>query len=224
MADKPFKKPAPTSSGGNESWNFLITSLVILALLYGLYQYIISASSAGSGAIGKVGYYFSVLPDYLIPFFAKFMVLGIFVGIAFAILSVIWGMKYFEELKKTKEVLKIHISEEEEAEEFGEFHFKWEEVVKYANSQNENDWVRAIISADVILGDILDRMNLPGDTIGDKLKAVEKGDFQTLDDAWEAHKIRNAIAHSGLDFQINQREVTRVIGLYETVFQEFKII
>jgi hypothetical protein len=53
---------------------------------------------------------------------------------------------------------------------------------------------------------------------------VAKGDFKTLDAAWEAHKIRNAIAHEGSDFVLSQRESKRVIGLYEMVFNEFNYV
>ena len=67
-------------------------------------------------------------------------------------------------------------------------------------------------------------LNLHGDTIGDKLKAVEKSDFLTIDNAWEAHKARNQIAHDGADFQLNQREAMRIISLYESVFREFQMI
>ncbi len=101
---------------------------------------------------------------------------------------------------------------------------KWEKIINHLESQNENDWRIAIIEADIMLGELLDKLSLPGDTIGDKLKAVEKSDFATLDDAWEAHKIRNRISHDGQTFMINQRDARVVIGLYEKVFKEFEII
>ena len=101
---------------------------------------------------------------------------------------------------------------------------KWEKIVSHAESLNENDWRIAIIEADIMLAELLEKLSLPGDTIGEKLKAVEKSDFKTLDDAWEAHKIRNRISHDGQTFMINQRDAKVVIGLYENVFKEFEII
>jgi hypothetical protein len=100
----------------------------------------------------------------------------------------------------------------------------WQRIVDHINSENPNDWRLAIIEADIVLGEILEKMGLPGETIGDKLKAVEKSDFTSIDAAWEAHKVRNAIAHEGNAFQLNQREAKRVIGLYEQVFKEFHYI
>ena len=61
-------------------------------------------------------------------------------------------------------------------------------------------------------------------TIGEKMKAIEKSDFLSIDLAWEAHKIRNSIAHIGSNFELNEREAKRAIALFETVFREFQII
>lgn len=100
----------------------------------------------------------------------------------------------------------------------------WEKIEKLMGSENENDWRHAIIEADIMLSDLLENMHLPGETIGDKLKAVEKSDFVTLDNAWEAHKIRNQIAHDGSSFVLSQREAKRVIALFRTIFEEFHIV
>ena len=101
---------------------------------------------------------------------------------------------------------------------------KWEKIENHIESLNENDWKLAIIEADVILNEIINNLHLPGETMGEKMKAVEKSDFLTIDNAWEAHKIRNQIAHEGSDFILTQREARRVIELYRSVFEEFQII
>ena len=101
---------------------------------------------------------------------------------------------------------------------------KWEQILKLSESSNHSDWRLAIIEADIILDDLLEKMRLPGETMGEKLKAIEKSDFVTLDEAWEAHKARNMIAHEGSNFLLNQRETRRIISLYEAVFKEFHLI
>lgn len=101
---------------------------------------------------------------------------------------------------------------------------KWERVLELIDSLNENDWRLAIIEADIMLAELLEKMQLPGDTIGDKLKLIEKSDFNTLDNAWEAHKSRNAIAHQGSNYALNQREARRIISLYQSVFEEFQMV
>ncbi|PIR38842.1 MAG: hypothetical protein COV34_00170 [Candidatus Zambryskibacteria bacterium CG10_big_fil_rev_8_21_14_0_10_42_12] len=101
---------------------------------------------------------------------------------------------------------------------------RWQRVMKHAETDNPNDWKVAILEADIMLDELLDRLGYRGDSMGEKMKQIEKSDFITLDKAWEAHKIRNAIAHEGSEFLINKREVLRVIGLYKEVFDEFYYI
>jgi hypothetical protein len=101
---------------------------------------------------------------------------------------------------------------------------RWDHVVALSEAPNPSDWRQAVLEADILLGELLDNLFLPGETIAEKLKSAEKSDFGTLDNAWEAHKIRNQIAHEGQNFQISQREARRMITLYKSVFEEFKII
>ncbi|MSR71468.1 MAG: hypothetical protein EXS50_02220 [Candidatus Taylorbacteria bacterium] len=111
---------------------------------------------------------------------------------------------------------------EEKAIANTEMNKKWERVAAHISSKNPNDWKIAIIEADIILGDILDSMGYQGESIGEKLKRVAKGDLTTLDKAWEAHKIRNAIAHQGSSFLLNERDAKQAIDDYQAVFTEFE--
>lgn len=101
---------------------------------------------------------------------------------------------------------------------------RWEHVKKLMESDNEGDWRTAIIEADIMLSDMVDRMQYPGETLGEQLKSVEKSDFDTIDNAWEAHKFRNRIAHEGSGVNLSRREARRVIALYESVFKEFRYV
>ncbi len=101
---------------------------------------------------------------------------------------------------------------------------RWARVVELINSNEPSDWKLAIIEADVILEGLLRAQGYDGEGVGEMLKGIEPSDFLTLDAAWEAHKIRNRIAHSGSDFDLTEREAKRVITLFESVFKEFQII
>ncbi len=100
----------------------------------------------------------------------------------------------------------------------------WQRVMELSESDNPSEWKLAIIEADAMLDRMLKGMGYPGDTVGDRLKAIERSDFTSLDDAWEAHKVRNRIAHEGGDFLITGRETRRVILMYKRVFEEFRLI
>jgi hypothetical protein len=101
---------------------------------------------------------------------------------------------------------------------------RWQRVIAHISSDNPSDWRLAILECDIILDELLDKQGYYGGTIGDKLKNADPAHFKTIDNAWEAHKIRNAIAHEGQDFTLTQREARRIVGLYETVFREFDFV
>ncbi len=101
---------------------------------------------------------------------------------------------------------------------------RWRRIEEQIASPIENDWRLAILEADIMLGDVLNVRGYIGDSIGEQLKGLTRGDLATLDQAWDAHKVRNHIAHRGTMHDINQREAKRVITEYEQVFRELKLI
>lgn len=183
-----------------------------------------SASSAAKASIA-LSNFFHDIPYFLVNFFARYAVLSVFLSIAFLILSIIYINKFLAIKKKIMDSI-IPVGGEVEST-VGEKEFvnpKWQQVERHINSLNQSDWRLAILESDIILSELLDSMALTGESIGEKLRAIEKSDFNSLDEAWEAHKIRNAIAHEGSDFLITEREAKRVISLYKKVFDEFEII
>ena len=100
---------------------------------------------------------------------------------------------------------------------------RWEKVLKEIDSEYPANWNQALIEADKMLEEVVGTLKLPGENLGEKLKQIERSDFLTLDDAWEAHKVRNRIAHEA-GYELGQHEARRVIILYERVFREFDFI
>jgi hypothetical protein len=101
---------------------------------------------------------------------------------------------------------------------------RWQSVKQHIDSDNPNDWRQAIIDADIVLDDLLTKLGYRGDSVGEKLKRAHKGDFVTLENAWEAHKVRNQIAHEGTHFEINHLDAKRTVDHYRKVFEEFYYI
>jgi hypothetical protein len=103
-------------------------------------------------------------------------------------------------------------------------HSRWSYIRQLIESPQESDWRTSILEADIMLDELLNRLGYVGDSIGDKLKGVSESHFHTLQDAWEAHKVRNDIAHQGSQFQLSPNLAYRTIGHYENVFREFNEI
>jgi len=105
-----------------------------------------------------------------------------------------------------------------------DMHPRWQHIQSLSESLNPNDWRSAIIEADILLEEALTQKGYKGAGLGEKLKSVDTKKFATLSDAWEAHKVRNQIAHEGSTFNIPESLAQRTIAHYEAVFREFKII
>mgnify|MGYP001588813571 CR=1 FL=1 len=101
---------------------------------------------------------------------------------------------------------------------------QWEVVLEHMNSDGPADWRMAIIEADNMLDEMVKKLGYEGEDLGERLKAVEPSDFESLNSAWEAHKVRNQIVHEGVGFEITKSDAERVIQLYEKVFREFDFI
>lgn len=97
------------------------------------------------------------------------------------------------------------------------------DVLQHIDSDNPNDWKLAIIEADIILDEILKQRGYPGASLGERLKNIAPSSLASLNDAWEAHKVRNRIAHDGADFVLTQRLAEDTISRYRKVFNEFGI-
>ncbi|MBP6924169.1 MAG: hypothetical protein KBC62_01550 [Candidatus Pacebacteria bacterium] len=96
-----------------------------------------------------------------------------------------------------------------------------DDVFMHIESDNPNDWKLAIIEADIILDDLLKQKGYVGSSLGERLKSIAPAQLNTLNDAWEAHKIRNRIAHDGADFVLTHRLAQDTINRYRRVFTEF---
>jgi hypothetical protein len=101
---------------------------------------------------------------------------------------------------------------------------KWDVVKRHIDSPSESDWRLAVLEADILLDELVREKGWLGENLGERLKGIDKSEFRTLDKAWDAHKIRNTIAHEGANFALSNREARRVIGLFEEVFKEFNYI
>lgn len=99
-------------------------------------------------------------------------------------------------------------------------HSRWAHVRELVERPHESDWRQAIIEADIMLDDLLSQLGYPGQSVGEKLKAVNPAKFTTLQFAWDAHKVRNEIAHSGSSFELSEHLAHRTIAMYEMVMRE----
>jgi uncharacterized membrane protein len=98
-----------------------------------------------------------------------------------------------------------------------------QDMFDHVSSDNPSDWKLAIIEADIILDQILKENGYSGSSLGERLKSISPTQLQSLDDAWQAHKVRNQIAHSGADFILTQKLAQDTVKQYRRVFHELGV-
>ena len=189
-------------------------SLNIAYLFYTLYTYVTGIPiSVGS------------IPDIFMQVMIVVAIVGLVSSVLLLTMIVYFRIRTlevehhgFHELEK-----KAHIEHAHAVEHVAK-NPRWETVAVLASSPNESDWRRAILEADILLGSLLTERGYAGDTLGEQLKSANRGQFTTLDLAWEAHRMRNALAHLGEAFPLTDRDIRTTIDQYRQVFEEFDYI
>ena len=166
-------------------------------------------------------YNLDAVQEYLpaLKIFLSLLSMFFIAGIAYVLVR-IFEIRHAEHIKYHTS----HVEKEEEGGGMGIARERFDKIVSKSNSLNSSDWKLAIIEADTIIDEMVEKMGYYGENLGERLRVIESSDFLTLQDAWEAHKVRNQIAHDGDAFVLTDRETRRVIALYEKVFKEFKYI
>lgn len=139
-----------------------------------------------------------------------------------ALFVIIYSTMRLFELRKREEKYYSTLLVEPDAP--GGAHPRWEHIRSLAEGASPSQWREAIIEADIMLDDMLTREGYEGGGVSEKLKTADPEQFNTLQDAWEAHKVRNQIAHEGSAFALSETLAQRTIARYGAVFREFKVI
>ncbi len=100
---------------------------------------------------------------------------------------------------------------------------RWEEIEKHINSTREAEWKFAVIEADKLVDELLKSAGFSGDTMGDRLMNIQPGQLTTLQNLWEAHKIRNRLVHD-TNYFLRYTEAKRAVNLYEKTLKELQAL
>lgn len=97
---------------------------------------------------------------------------------------------------------------------------RWTKVLALVESDNPSDWKFAVLEADVLLEEEITQLGFEGDSFAEKLKKIKREDLASVDDIWEAHRVRNLIAHKGSDFVLTKRQARSVVSLFGKALRE----
>jgi hypothetical protein len=164
---------------------------------------------------------FSALKALIAHFWTWIIVVGYALSVIGLFIIIYCTVRLFELRKREEEYYSTPIVSQETK---GDINPRWQHIESLIDGVGASEWREAIIEADIMLDDALARQGYIGDGIGEKLKSADPSDLGTLNDAWEAHKVRNQIAHEGSSFNLSEELARRTIARYEAVFRELKAI
>ena len=98
----------------------------------------------------------------------------------------------------------------------------WHKVQEHFYRGGENDLKVAILEADKLLNDALRETGIIGTQLGDRLKKANEGQIPNLNELWQAHKLRNQIAHEP-NFKLKRDLAERALGIYEVALRNLGI-
>jgi len=100
---------------------------------------------------------------------------------------------------------------------------KLEKIKKRLEKGDESNLKLAIIEADEIVNNILERKGYKGKDMGEKLKQISPSQIANINELRKVHRFRNKIVHS-FDAKINKEEAKRAIEIYQKVIQDLQEI
>lgn len=97
----------------------------------------------------------------------------------------------------------------------------WAIITEKLKSGFESDYKLAVIEADGVLDEILERIGYKGENLEERLKQLSLVHLPNLDDVWKAHKIRNDIVRDP-DYQLSFNEAKKVLAIYKKTLEDLE--
>lgn len=102
------------------------------------------------------------------------------------------------------------------------YRVRWLSIEQSLDKGNEASCHMAILNADKLVDQALKDKGVSGNTMGERLKAASNS-FSSRNDIWEAHKLRNKIAHEP-DFHVGYDRSRRALAGFKRALKDLGAI
>lgn len=103
------------------------------------------------------------------------------------------------------------------------FASKWKKIEKRVKSGLESDLKLAILEADELLKECLDKVGYVGETIEEKIEKLSEEIISNLKDLKIAHQTRNDIIHDP-SYKLSFDEAQKVLEIYKKTLEDLQAI
>jgi hypothetical protein len=148
-----------------------------------------------------------------LEFFGLIIALIFFAGVIYFVIETGWFSLRVNRFQHI--VLQSDISKKEAKE-------SWDRIQEQFYRGGESDLKVAILEADKLLNDALREAGIMGIQLGDRLKKTDTRQVPNLNELWQAHKLRNQIAHEP-NFRLKRDVAERALAIYETALKNLGI-
>ncbi|HHE76564.1 MAG TPA: hypothetical protein ENL27_01110 [Candidatus Parcubacteria bacterium] len=99
---------------------------------------------------------------------------------------------------------------------------RWAKITKKLDSNKESDYKLAVIEADSLLEEILEKIGYKGETLKDRLDQLDEEILPNIKEVREAHQVRNDIVHDP-DYRLGLDQASKILAVYEEAFRKLEL-
>ncbi|HNW96564.1 MAG TPA: hypothetical protein PKL20_01860 [Candidatus Paceibacterota bacterium] len=99
----------------------------------------------------------------------------------------------------------------------------WKKVIGLIRSGDENSYKKAILAADDLLDEILERSGWMGSDLGEKVSQVKSIQLPDIDKLMASHQIAEKIREDS-NFKVTYEEAIKTLTIYEKLFRDFTLL
>lgn len=100
---------------------------------------------------------------------------------------------------------------------------RWRSVIKKMEAGSSDSIRLAIIEADNIVGEVLEKMGLAGEHFAERLGGLRSENLGSFERVWSAHRVRNNLVHTP-GYVISTEEARDALAGYESFLREMKTL
>lgn len=100
---------------------------------------------------------------------------------------------------------------------------QWRGIMNRLEKKSDSEYKLAVIDADMILADIIDKLGFSGKSLGEQLDQITDVTLPSLAKVREAHAVRNDIVHDP-DYKLGLDQAREVLKIYEDAFKELEAL
>ena len=163
-------------------------------------------------------------------------ILAILKSLAVLITLFSWVMIAYAIIKKRevidarpKEALPVSRTQRENGAPLGDIRAQkiaregWARIIDKVDVAEQKDFKSAVIEADALVDNVLKAYSYPGENMGERMRSVKIDELPSLDDLWNAHKLRNTIAHHPT-YTVTVKQGHDALKTYKKVLEELGAI